>query len=80
MTSISLSSSNPARARTDAVIVGVLKKGDSVRLAQGSAPIGTAYGRTLSRVLGSLGATGDAGQVTRIPKAGSVAAPAASSS
>ena len=75
MTSISLSSSNPARARTDAVIVGVLKKGDNVRLAPGSAAIGTAYGRTLSRVLGSLGATGDAGQVTRIPKAGSVAAP-----
>ena len=75
MTSIELSSSNPARARTAAAIIGILKKGDSVRLAPGSAPIGTAYGRALVRALTSLGATGDAGQVTRIPKAGSVTAP-----
>ena len=75
MTSIDLNSSNPARVRADAVVIGVLKRDDSVRLAPGSAPVGAAYGRTLTRVLGSLGASGDAGQVTRIPKAGSVAAP-----
>jgi leucyl aminopeptidase len=75
VTSIDLSSSNPARIRTAAVVIGVLKKGDSIKLAPGSTPVGSAYGRTLVRALTSLGATGDAGQVTRIPKAGSVAAP-----
>ena len=75
MTSIELSSNNPARARASAVIIGMLKKGDSIRLAPGSTPVGTAYGRGLVRALTSLGATGDAGQVTRLPKAGSVAAP-----
>ncbi len=73
MTSIELSSSNPARIRANAVVIGVLKKGDGIKLAPGSTPVGTAYGRTLTRALTSLGATGDAGQVTRIPKAGSVA-------
>jgi leucyl aminopeptidase len=75
VTSIDLSSSNPARARASAVVIGVLKRGDTVRVAPGSTPVSSAYGRTLVRALTSLGATGDAGQVVRIPKAGSVAAP-----
>jgi leucyl aminopeptidase len=75
VTSIELSSANPARTRSAAVVVGVLKKGDGIRLAPGATPVGTAYGRTLTRALTSLGATGDAGQLTRVPKAGSVAAP-----
>jgi leucyl aminopeptidase len=57
------------------VIIGILKKGDAVRLAPGASTVGTAYGRTLVRALTALGATGDAGQVTRLPKAGSVTAP-----
>ena len=75
MTSIELSSSNPARIRASAIVIGVLKKGDSIKVAPGSTPVSSAYGRTLTRALTSLGATGDAGQVTRIPKAGSVASP-----
>ena len=75
MTSIELSGSNPARTRASAVVIGVLKKGDTVRVAPGATTVGSAYGRTLVRALTSLGATGDAGQVVRIPKAGSVAAP-----
>ncbi len=75
MTSIELSSSNPARIRANAIVIGVLKKGDALKLAPGSTPIGAAYGRTLTRALTALGATGDTGQVTRIPKAGSVASP-----
>ncbi len=75
MTSIDLSSSNPARIRASAVVIGVLKKDETIKIAPGSTPVGAAYGRTLVRALTSLGATGDAGQVTRIPKAGSVASP-----
>jgi leucyl aminopeptidase len=75
VTSIELSSSNPARIRANAIVIGVLKKGDALKLAPGSTPIGAAYGRTLTRALTALGATGDTGQVTRIPKAGSVASP-----
>ena len=75
MTSIELASTNPARIRANAIVIGILKKGESIKLAPGSTPVGTAYGRTLTRALTSLGATGDAGQVTRIPKAGSVASP-----
>ena len=57
------------------MVIGVVKKGDTIRVAPGSTPVSSAYGRTLVRALTSLGATGDAGQVVRIPKAGSVAAP-----
>ena len=75
MTSIELSSSNPARIRANAIVIGVLKKGDGIAIAPDSKAVSTAYGRTLARALTALGATGDAGQVTRIPKAGSVAVP-----
>jgi leucyl aminopeptidase len=75
VTSIALSANNPARARASAVIIGILKKGDTVRLAPGASTISSAYGRTLVRSLTALGVTGDAGQVNRLPKAGSITAP-----
>ncbi|HEX5018201.1 MAG TPA: leucyl aminopeptidase [Actinomycetes bacterium] len=75
MTSIKLSSSNPSRTKASAVVIGVLKKGDSIRLTPSASSVGSDYGRTLTRALTALGATGDAGSVTRLPKAGSVAAP-----
>jgi leucyl aminopeptidase len=56
-------------------VIGVHKRNDSIRLAAGAEPVSSAYGRGLSRALTALGATGDAGQVTRLPKAGSVTAP-----
>ena len=75
MTTIELGSLDPAGVKADAVVIGVIKKGNGIQLAPGAAPVEAAYGRTLRKVLTSLGATGAPDQVVKIPKSGKVAAP-----
>jgi len=75
VTTIELSASDPARIAADAVVIGIAKKGDGIRLLDGSAPVVAAYGRTLRKVLTTVGATGAAGQVVKLPKSGKVNAP-----
>lgn len=68
MTTIDLSNVDPAGIKADAVVIGVLKKDNGIRLAKGAAPIEAGYGRTLRKVLSSLGATGSPEQVVKVPK------------
>ncbi len=75
MTTIETSSSDAAQLKVDAVVVGLVKKGDAIRMAKGGASVETAYGRNLRKVLASLGATGSVGQVVKMPKSGKVGAP-----
>ena len=75
MTTIELSSGDPARISADAVVIGIAKKGDGIRLLPGSEPVAAAYGRTLRKVLTTMGATGAAGQVVKVPKSGKLTAP-----
>ncbi len=74
MTTYSLRSASPAKTRADAVVVGVLG-GSSPRLAPGADDVAAAYGRRLAPLLASLGVTGKAGEVVRVPTSTTIASP-----
>ncbi|GAB2659922.1 leucyl aminopeptidase [Kribbella swartbergensis] len=67
MSTITLSKSDVAGVKTDAVVIGVVKLGGGVTLPAGTESLNAAYGGTLVEVLSGLGATGKAGEVTKVP-------------
>jgi leucyl aminopeptidase len=75
VTKISLSKAAPHKAKTDAVIVGVAKSGDSVDVAPGGEDVASALGRSFASTLKSLGVKGSAGEVTKLPGGGATKAP-----
>jgi leucyl aminopeptidase len=66
-----LRSANPAKTRCDAVVIGVVQSGKGARSGLTAAPggeeVASAYGRTFRPLLASLGVTGKAGEVTKVP-------------
>lgn len=74
MTTYTLRSASPAKTRADAVVVGVVKTAKGVALAPGGEDVAAAYGRRLHPLLSTLGATGKAGEVTRVPTQGTIPA------
>lgn len=74
MTRISLQSGPVAGVEADALVIGVYKGEDGVVLAPGAEPVDEAFGGRLAQILKSLGATGAAEEVTRVPANGSLAA------
>jgi leucyl aminopeptidase len=62
-----LRSANPAKTRSDAVVVGVVQGGKGLMVAPGGEEVASAYGRTFRPLLASLGVTGKAGEVTKVP-------------
>ena len=82
MTSYQLRSANPAKTRADAVVVGVVqppegksKGATAPQVAPGGEDVAQAYGRKFRPLLASLGVTGKAGEVHRIPTSGTLASP-----
>ncbi len=83
MTTYQLRSANPAKTRADAVVVGVVQppqgttKGSSKgpQVAAGGEAVAKAYGRKFRPLLASLGVTGKAGEVHRIPTGGTLSSP-----
>ncbi|WP_432479257.1 leucyl aminopeptidase [Nocardioides sp. GXQ0305] len=75
MTSYQLRAANPAKTRADAVVVGVLQRDKGAVLAPGGEDVGKAYGRKLRPLLASLGVTGKAGDVHRVPTSGTLSSP-----
>ncbi|MEV5963432.1 leucyl aminopeptidase [Kribbella sp. NPDC051952] len=67
MSTITLSKSDAAGVKTDAVVIGVVKLGGGVTLPAGTESLNAAYGGKLVEVLSGLGATGKAGEVTKVP-------------
>jgi leucyl aminopeptidase len=67
VTTITLSKSDAAGVKTDAVVIGVVKLGGGVALPAGTESLNAAYGGKLVEVLSGLGATGKAGEVTKVP-------------
>jgi len=53
--------------RTDAVVVGVVQSDRGVEVAPGGEAVAAAYGRSFRPLLSSLGVTGKAGEVTKVP-------------
>jgi leucyl aminopeptidase len=69
------SQETPRGTRADAIIVGVVQGPDGPGLAPGAEDVDAALGGKLAETLAALGATGKAGEVTRIASAGQLAAP-----
>lgn len=76
MTTYILRKASPSKTRADAVVVGVVQtaKGGPV-LASGGEDVAAAYGRKLRPLLQTLGIKGAAGEVSKIPTAGTITSP-----
>ncbi|NYD45547.1 leucyl aminopeptidase [Actinomadura luteofluorescens] len=74
MTSISLDSADLAGLDVDAIVIGVAPAGAGAAPADGAEAIDRAMDGRLADALGALGATGKAGEVTRLPSLGAVPA------
>ncbi len=74
-----LRAANPAKTRCDAVVVGVVQggKGSSsgLTVATGGEDVAKAYGRSFRPLLASLGVTGKAGEVTKVPTGKNLSSP-----
>ncbi|MBO2452609.1 leucyl aminopeptidase [Actinomadura barringtoniae] len=76
MTSISLESASPASLDVDAIVIGVLPDGaGGARPAAGAEELERALDGRLAATLKALGATGKAGEITKLPTLGGVTAP-----
>ncbi|QCW51090.1 leucyl aminopeptidase [Nocardioides dongxiaopingii] len=75
MTTYTLRSASPAKTRADAVVVGVLSGDSRPSLAPGGEDVLDAYGRRLAPLLASLGVTGKAGEVVKVPTSKAIASP-----
>jgi leucyl aminopeptidase len=67
VTTYSLRAANPAKTRAEAVVVGVLQGAKGPVLADGAEEVAAAYGRKARGLLASLGVSGKAGEVVRLP-------------
>jgi leucyl aminopeptidase len=75
MTRISLTKSPLAELNVDALIIGVASKGGSIVLPPGASDVDKAMKKRLLAALTDLGATGRAGEVTKLPTLGATKAP-----
>jgi leucyl aminopeptidase len=75
MTRISLTKTPLSDLNVDAVIVGVAKRGRSLVLASGAEGVDKAMKKRLATALSQLGATGRAGELTRLATLGATTAP-----
>jgi len=75
VTSFHLRGASPAKTRADAVVVGVVNTAKGVSLADGAEDVAEAFGRSLRPLLSTLGFTGKAGEVAKIPTGGKLASP-----
>ncbi|GGR62683.1 leucyl aminopeptidase [Nocardioides luteus] len=62
-----LRTASPAKTRAEAVVVGIGQGRKDVELATGAEDVKAAYGRRWRGLLATLGVTGKAGEVTRLP-------------
>jgi leucyl aminopeptidase len=69
VSTITLSKSDPAGVRTDAVVIGVVKLDGGVALPAGTESLNASYDGRLAEILAGLGATGKSGEVTKVPGA-----------
>ncbi|MFI6747300.1 leucyl aminopeptidase [Actinomadura luteofluorescens] len=74
VTSISLDSADLAGLDVDAIVIGVAPAGAGAAPADGAHALDRAMDGRLADALGALGATGKAGEVTRLPSLGAVPA------
>jgi len=74
-TTLSITDASPHLIDADALVVAVSSGADGPHPAPGAKDIDDALGGTLASMLAALGATGEAGEVTKIATGGGLAAP-----
>ncbi|MER7560320.1 leucyl aminopeptidase [Nocardioides sp. NPDC126508] len=62
-----LRTASPAKTRAEAVVVGIGQGAKDVEVTAGAEDVKTAYGRRWRGMLATLGVSGKAGEVTRLP-------------
>jgi leucyl aminopeptidase len=75
MASLSTSTAAPVAAVADVLVIAAAKSDDGPVLLAGSESVDAALDGRLAAALSDLGASGDEGEVTRIPSLGAVSAP-----
>lgn len=76
MTSYALRTASPAKTRADAVVVGVTPgSAKQLQVAAGGEDVAKAYGRKWAPLLSSLGVSGKAGEVVKVPTSGAIGSP-----
>jgi leucyl aminopeptidase len=75
MTRISLSNTPLAEANVDALVIGVANRNGSLEVVPGAADVDKAMKKRLATALSELGASGRAGELTKIPTLGATKAP-----
>src|SRR3546814_17268049 len=75
VTTYTLRSASPAKTRADAVIIGVATTPRGLIAAAGGEDVSEAWGRKFRPLLQSLGFSGKAGEVAKIPTAGVINSP-----
>jgi leucyl aminopeptidase len=74
-TTLSITDTSPHLADADALVIAVYRGADGPQPAPGAKDVDDALGGTLAVTLAALGATGEAGEVTKIASGGRLAAP-----
>jgi leucyl aminopeptidase len=74
VTTIALSSADPTAIAADAIVVGVSADGDAIRLLAAADQVDRSLGGSLATTLKTLGASGKADEVTKVPTSGSAKA------
>jgi len=72
---LQISEAAPHLAEADAIVIGVTKEAGGALPVPGTKDVDEALGGALAQTLAILGATGEAGEVTRFPSGGTLAAP-----
>ncbi len=75
VTTYALRNASPAKTGADAVVVGIVKSAKGPVVVTGAEDVATAWGRKFRPLLASLGFTGKAGELVKIPTAGVVKTP-----
>jgi leucyl aminopeptidase len=75
VTNLRLASPEIATLDVDAVVIGVVSIDSNIGLAPGAESVDRAFDGNLAAMLSGLGATGERGEVTKIPTFGKLAAP-----
>jgi leucyl aminopeptidase len=70
-----ISEAAPHQIEADAVVIGVTRESGGAVPVPGTKDVDEALGGSLAQALATLGATGEAGEITKIPSAGRLTAP-----
>ncbi len=71
---LALATASVAEAPVDAIVIGTVQNGAGVALAPGGEAVDAAFDGALAQVLGTLGATGKADEVVKVPALGALKA------